>query len=379
MRLWKQLIFSFVIIVAGMVAILSFVPGAATLAGQLGVPKFLLGSVTQKDGNGPKNPGRGSGGGGFGGPTLVVTKPVTLGKVNDRLSAIGDGDALRSVNATSSVNGTLVEVLVKSGDRLKAGDVIARLDDDSETLALEKATVALKSAEQTLARNIGLKSIVSKADLAKAETEAQTAQLQRDEAALALKRRTITAPINGVAGIVSANNGDYITTANPIVTIDDRSQLLIDFWVPERFSPLVSVGAQVTARALARPGEVYQGALSAIDSRIDQASRTLRLQATIPNDDDHLRAGMSFSVSMSFPGEAYPAVDPLAIQWGSGGAFVWRITKGSAERVNVHIVERNSDSVLVEAALKPGDAIVTQGVQRVRSGAKVMVAKETTP
>lgn len=386
MRPWKQLLISMIILAIGLVATIRLVPSVADIAGQWGVPVAWLAMVappvTTADGKpssapveAPPNGNRRNGAqGGFGGPALVVLKPVTIGKVNDRLTAIGNGDALRSVTVTPSVNGTLAEVLVKSGDRIAGGGVIARLDEEGEKLALEKARVTLKSAEEILTRNRELKSIVSRADLAKSETDADTARLQLAEAGLDLKRRTILAPIGGVAGIVAVTTGDYVTTATSIVTIDDRSRLIIDFWVPERFSALVSVGAPVAANAIARPGETYKGEISAIDSRIDQLSRTLHLQATIANDQDRLRAGMSFNVTMEFAGERYPAVDPLAIQWDSQGSYIWRVKDGAAARVPVRIIERNSDSVLVDAALKQGETIVIEGVQRVRQGGRVMEA-----
>ena len=116
-----------------------------------------------------------------------------------------------------------------------------------------------------------------------------------------------------------------------------------------------------------------RGEISAVDNRVDEASRTLRVRARIANDDDTLRAGMSFEVSVAFEGERWPAVDPLAIQWDSTGAYVWQITDGKAQRVNVAIIQRNSDSVLVRADLVSGDEVVTEGVQSVRPGSAVRI------
>jgi len=83
---------------------------------------------------------------------------------------------------------------------------------------------------------------------------------------------------------------------------------------------------------------------------------------------------MSFTVDMHFAGEPYGAVDPLAIQWDSNGAFIWRVNDEKAEKVAVRIVQRNPDMVLVEADLKEGDLVVTEGVQRVRAGGTVRIA-----
>ncbi|HRE03947.1 MAG TPA: efflux RND transporter periplasmic adaptor subunit, partial [Ilumatobacteraceae bacterium] len=117
----------------------------------------------------------------------------------------------------------------------------------------------------------------------------------------------------------------------------------------------------------------FDGTVSAVDNRIDDQSRTLWVQARIANPNDTLRAGMSFEVTMKFAGDTYPAVDPLAIQWGNDGAYVWVVADGKAKRTPVKIVQRNTDSVLVQAALTPSEQVVTEGVQTVREGAAVRV------
>ena len=85
------------------------------------------------------------------------------------------------------------------------------------------------------------------------------------------------------------------------------------------------------------------------------------MRAVIENTDDMLRAGMSFQVAMKFPGDTYPSVNPLSVQWGTDGAFVWAIKDGKAKRTPVRIIQRNTESVLVEADLTDEDLVVTEG------------------
>ena len=194
------------------------------------------------------------------------------------------------------------------------------------------------------------------------------------DAELALDRRAIVAPIAGIVGILPITAGNYVTAESEIATIDDRSTIIIDFWVPERYSSAIKVGATLTAVPIARPGDIFEGTVSAVDNRIDETSRTLRVRADIGNQDDTLRAGMSFQIAMRFSGDTYPSVDPLAVQWGADGAFVWAIVDGKAKRTPVRIVQRNTESVLVEAALSAGEQVVTEGIHAVREGAEVQVA-----
>jgi RND family efflux transporter MFP subunit len=385
MRILIQLATGLVVLAIGLVVFVWTIPGAPDLAVKLGVPRSMLAAigkpyVERKAGEpAPGIAGQTNGRRGPSGPPVVVVREAGMGRTNDRVKAIGDGDAIRSVTVTPLVAGQISKLLVHAGQKVNEGDVIARLDDDAEKIAVEKSRVALQSANNTLARNEGLKKIISQADLQDAQSTVETAKLALAEAELNLKRRAIVAPISGVAGIVSVTEGDYVTVSSAIVTIDDRSRLLVDFWVPERFSSLLAEGQPITATAISRPGQAVSGKIVAIDNRIDAASRTLRLQAEIANDSDSLRAGQAFEVGIALAGDTWPSVEPLSIQWDSQGSFVWRIRDKKAERVAVTIIERNPESVLVKADIAKGDKIVIEGLQRLRAGAEVRLQGEGDP
>ena len=83
---------------------------------------------------------------------------------------------------------------------------------------------------------------------------------------------------------------------------------------------------------------------------------------------------MSFRVSMQFAGDTYPAVSPLAVLWGSDGAFVWTVTDGRIKRVPVRVIQRNTELVLIDAPIAIGEMVVTEGVQSVREGSEVRIA-----
>jgi RND family efflux transporter MFP subunit len=203
-----------------------------------------------------------------------------------------------------------------------------------------------------------------------------TAKLALQDAELALQRRSILAPIAGTVGILPISAGNYVTNQSAIATLDDRSSILVDFLVPERFAAAVKVGAQLTATPIANPSNAYTGTVSAIDNHIDEKSRTLLVKAKIANPADSLRAGMSFGITMKFPGQTYPAVSPLAILWGSDGAYVWQIEDGKARRVPVRIIQRNTETVLIDAEIDSGDMVVTEGTQSVSEGGAVRLAGE---
>lgn len=320
MSIWRQLALTLLVVLVAGAVWSRFYPGAGEHLARWGVdwlPFAAAGTQPADDGN-ARAPRRQSRGG-------VVTAPVVEVTINDRLQAIGTGRAVRSVEVTPYASGRMVELLARSGTPVKRGDVIARLDSEAEQIAAERAAIALKDTEARLERMQALRKskTATLVQVTDAELAVGNARLQLREAELALSRRSVESPIDGIVGILPITAGNYVTSSTVIATVEDRSEILVDFWVPERYASSVSVGAPLTASSVARPGETFPGEISAVDNRIDSTSRTLQVQARIDNSADRLRAGMSFQVRMRFAGDSFRAVDPLAVQWGTDGAYVW--------------------------------------------------------
>ena len=361
----RQILASIAVLAAAALAWLFFAPGASQVLTNAGIVLPFGPQVETANAAPGGAPGGGQGNrpGGQGGPpgaqgggrpggftpraSNVITTGVSLVRINDALAAIGEGTPVRSVTVAATSGGELTEVLVRPGDVVDKGAIIARFDDAAEQIAYDGALLSAEDARTTLAR-------------------------------------TITSPIAGRVGLIRVTPGNYVAAQTTVTSIDDTSSVLIDFWVPERYAAQIDAGMPVTVNAVALPGQTFTGDVSAIDTRIDPASRTLQVQAEIPNPDGVLRAGMSFTVSVGFPGEEYPAVNPLAILWSAEGSYVWKYVDGKASRVMAEIIQRNSDGVLVRADLKPGDAIITEGILQLSDGASVTLLEgpdgsSTTP
>ncbi|WFE74965.1 efflux RND transporter periplasmic adaptor subunit [Roseinatronobacter sp. S2] len=313
-----------------------------------------------------------------GGAIRVIAQEVTTANAGGRLVAIGTAQALRSVTLTSEVSGTLEDVMVSSGEWVDEGTLIAQLNSDVQQLALARAELGLRDTEVRAARVAQLRDSGSatQVQIDDAELAQSRAQLDLRDAQLELSRRQIAAPVSGWIGLITLEPGNQVTPNTELVRLDDRSQLLVNFDVPERFVGLVNVGDTLDASPLSRPNEVLAGRVRAIDARVDQGNRTLRIQGEIDNDGDRLRPGMAFRITMPLPGEYHPVVDPLAIQWDRGGAFVWALdSENRASRAGIEIIQRRDDAVLVRADLSAGDSVVLEGVQNLRPGAEVDIAE----
>lgn len=359
---------------------IAFFPGAVGIARQIGLagPLEAVGiTLPAQEAAGPGGGGR-PGGGGFGRfsrASTVVLKAATSEIINDKVSALGSGEAIQSVTVLPEVSGTLKAIPVQAGTVVKPGDVIAQLDMDVQQLALDKARLTFDDAQRTLARTqqLGQTNAVPASQIQSAELAAKSAEIDLRTAEKNLADRTITAPIAGTVGILQVGVGTDVTAQTALTTIVDSSKLRINFWLPERLSGKVSLGDPAQVVPVALPQLSLDATVSAIDNRIDPASGTFQVQAEVSNADGRLSPGMAFTVSLKFPGDSFIAVDPLTIQWGTDGSYVWRVVDDKAEKVPVRIVQRNTDSVLVAGEVKVGDMLVTEGLAGLSPGATVQV------
>ncbi|WP_085792922.1 efflux RND transporter periplasmic adaptor subunit [Roseivivax jejudonensis] len=311
--------------------------------------------------------------------TPVVVSEVEERMLEDRVTAIGDGRAVRSVTVRSRAVGLITDLPITAGQRVEAGDVVARLDDEAETIALERARLILEDARADNERINQLRAsgAITEVAFREAQLALRTAELAEREATFDLQQRQVTAPIAGVVGILDVEIGDRIAAQEALATITDRSVIVIDFRIPERVISRTTTGMAIEVSPLGIAGTTLEGTISAIDTVVDRASRTLRVQAEVDNADDRLRAGMAFSVALTYPGETLIAIDPLALQWSSDGAFVWVVRDGTARRVAATIQQRNSESVLIDADIDAGEPVVIEGVQTLRPGSEVTISDGT--
>lgn len=309
----------------------------------------------------------------------VVVAKVEMKTVGNRVAAVGTGRAHRSLTLSADVSGVVEAVKFVAGQKVKAGEPLVVLESDAQRIAVKLAQVNVDEAAAAVKRYETLESrnAASSVQLEQARTKLAQAKAELEAKQYALAQRTITAPFAGVLGITKLTTGDYIKEGTAIATIDDTSKLIVEFVVAETFASSIHLGQSVRALTPAILGVVFRGAVSAKDSRIDIASRTLRVEATLPNADNRLIPGMTFSVSIRIEGDKLPTVPGLAVRWDRNGAHVWVVdpkTK-TVRRVGVRIRSRTARTASVEGKLAAGDEVVVEGLEGLRPGAKVTVVQ----
>ncbi|WP_421724378.1 efflux RND transporter periplasmic adaptor subunit [Bauldia sp.] len=332
-------------------------------------PVALFGATEEvSDGGRP-----GGGFAGFGAAPTVVAAPVEIDSAGTSVRAIGTAVAAREVALQSQVTGIVVEVNFVPGGEVEAGEVLVHLEDDDERVAVDLAALAVESAQETLERTERLSETgsVTAVTLSEARREEQRAAIDLRRAEIELAKRSIMAPFDGVIGLSSISTGDLVTSSTTIATLADLSSITVSFDVPERVARDIALGQAVTATAPALPGETIVGELTAIDNRIDATTRTLRVEATLPNPGEDLRPGMAVNIGLAVDSEPQPAVPSLAIQWDRDGSFVWKLEGDAVTRVPVQVIVRRSGAVTVAGDLTADDRIIVEGVLGLREGQTV--------
>lgn len=311
----------------------------------------------------------------------VITQTARLESNASRVTALGTAAAIHTVALTPKASGQITGLPESAGSTVTAGQIIATLDDAAEQIAYDTAQRALDDATASLARTQTLIAgkLVADTQLQAAVLAEDQARLKLRSAALDLANRSITAPIAGTLGLIRTEIGAEVTPQTVLTSIEDQSALTISFYLPERLSGQIAPGAAVSLTPVANPVQNGKGTITAIDNSIDAATGTFEVQASLPNPDNALRSGMSFTVTLDFPGTAQIALSPLSVQWGSNGAYVWRLKDSKVERVSITLIERNSETVLVAGDLAEGDEIVTEGLDGLKDGAEVQLLGAAKP
>ncbi len=311
------------------------------------------------------------GGGERGVPVIVTTVASALN--DETIAAVGTGRARRSVMLHPKSDGVIMAFGPSAGDRVKAGEMVFALDTTQAELAVELAKSRLEDAERQLERQEQLKrrQVASSAKVTDIRLVAERARLELRQAEKVLKDLRITAPFDGIVGLPKVEVGDRVSTTAPVISLDTRDELLVEFPMPERYVTRIKQGDKVHATTPGFGDRRFEGHIAAIDSRIDPTSRTVMLRAVIPNRDDLLRPGMSFAVELVLPGKTYPSVPELSLQWREGESYVWLVRDKRATKVLVETVQRQRGRVLVDGPIKTGDLVVVEGVQRLRDGRPV--------
>jgi membrane fusion protein (multidrug efflux system) len=307
------------------------------------------------------------------------------------ISVIGTVAAVRGVTVGADLPGIVDKIAFDSGNAVREGDVLAQLDTRQERAQLAQAEAQRDLANLNFARMRGLldQTVISKAEYDQATAEQRQTEARVGEIRAAIERKTIKAPFSGVLGLRQVNLGQYLSAGDPIVNLQALNPIYVNFGVPQQDASRVRVGRDVRITTDDLTGVDFHGRVTAIDSVVDQATRNVQVQTTLPNPQARLHPGMFVQAELS-SGEnhSFLTLPASAINYAPYGDSVYIVgdlkdPKGQTYRgVRQQVVKlgpTRGDQVAVLSGIKPGDEIVTSGVFKLRNGAAVLVNNKVRP
>lgn len=319
----------------------------------------------------------GAGGGGFSRPPMPVeAASVTEQTVQDRFEAVGTVDAGDAITVVSEIDGIVVSLPFKEGQRIERGGLIAQIDDVQAKAEVERAQALRDQRQSTFER---VKSVVSQnagtpQDLDDAAAALKVAEADLDLAQSRLEKTRITAPFAGIAGSRAVSPGAFVRAGEKITSLAKVDEVRIIFSVPERYLARLHRGASVTITTTAFPGYSLQGTIDVIEPILDASTRTARVIAVAKNPDGKLRPGMSANIVVVLASRENALTIPSEAVFVEGDqSLVYVINPDSTvARTPLTLGTRLADAVEVLDGLKMGDRVVRAGHQKLFPGAKVM-------
>jgi membrane fusion protein (multidrug efflux system) len=320
--------------------------------------------------------------------TSIVAKqehwPSTVG-------VIGTMEAVQGVTISADLPGTVAKINFESGQFVKKGDVLVELDTRQEVSQLAALEAQRELAKLNYDRNqeLAKQGVISRMDYDRSSADHKQTEANVAEVRATIERKTIRAPFSGVLGIRKVNLGQYLAAGAAIVPLQALNPIYVDFGVPQQEAQKVRVGSNLRVSSEDLSGRQFTGRVTALDSVVDQTTRNLQVQATLPNPEGKLKPGMfvqvEFGVGVSRDVVTLPA---SAISFAPYGDSVFVITdlkdpKGHSYRgVRQQFVKvdgSRGDQVAVVSGVNPGDEVVTSGVFKLRNGAAVTINNKVQP
>ncbi len=324
-------------------------------------------------------------------PVVVTAMKVGTQEWQPQLNSVGSLRALRGVDVTTEIAGLVREIHFKSGDEVTAGSVLIQLNADSDLAQLASLKAAADLAQVTLTRDkVQLAAeAISQAQVDGDEADLKSKRAQAASQQATVDKKTIRAPFSGRLGITLVNPGQYLNPGDKVVTLQTIDPIYIDFNLPQQQISGVSVGQPVTVLSDAYLGQPFSGKVTAIDSKVDTATRNVQIEATIANPKKLLLPGM-FGRAAVDSGEkkTYLTLPQTAITYNPYGATVFitadkKDAKGApqlqAQQVFVTPGPTRGDQVAILKGISEGATVVTSGQLKLKNGTPLRIDNSVQP
>jgi len=292
----------------------------------------------------------------------------------ETLSAVGSLESPHMATVASEIAGRVVALDVPQGTRVEAGHVLARLDDAEAKATLSVAAARLENARDRHARQGPLheRGVASDQSLEDARSGLRGAEGAYQEALSRLEKHTIRAPFAGVLGLRQVNVGQYVEAGQPIVELTLVDALELRFYLPQQDLPRLAPGQKVLG-VVGRCEARFEGTLSAVDPRVDPATRMVGLQAVVKGEPGSLHPGMAVRVRLlvdEIP-DAILLPQEAVVRQGTKYLVYTVDAQNAAQPHEVTLGEFFVDGVHVTSGIAAGEQVIVSGQQKLQPGSPV--------
>lgn len=280
------------------------------------------------------------------------------------LEAIGTLSSINGVQISNDLAGKVEKIDFHSGDTVKQGDLLIQLDTSQEEaqLAQFESKLELNKVQYKRARTLRKKGLNSKESLDVARSNYKSAQAQVKAEKAIIAKMAIKAPFAGQLGIRQVNLGQYLSPGTTIVSLNQLKPLYVTFTLPQSELAKVHLDQKIAVDVDAYPDKDFSGKITAVSPAVNEKSRTLQAQATIPNDKKLLKPGMFATIKvLADESEEKVVVPQTAISYSLYGD-------------TVYVLKPVSEATAGATASQAAQSSAGQG--RAHKGQKVYIAKQ---
>ncbi|MBV9726792.1 MAG: efflux RND transporter periplasmic adaptor subunit [Gammaproteobacteria bacterium] len=233
-------------------------------------------------------------------PAVVTTAKASYQEWQPEQRAVGTLRAARGADLALEVAGLVGRVNVRSGEDVKAGQLLLELvttDEVANLHQLEAQTALSQLTYERAKRQIAVH-VIAQADYDNAAADLKVKQAAVAQQQAIISKKQLRAPFAGRAGIVTITPGTYLNAGTVIVTLQQLDPEYVDFFVPQKNIGQLQVGRTVTLTLDAFPGRSFPGSVNAVNPRVDTDTRNVLVEARVPNPDGVLSPGMFVNVAV---------------------------------------------------------------------------------
>jgi membrane fusion protein (multidrug efflux system) len=313
-------------------------------------------------------------------PLKVYVHHVRARNLSEKITANGTLLANESIIVRSEISGKVTSVHFDEGARVKAGDLLVKINDSELAAQLQQTLFRIELAEVQARRQQQLleRGGTSQESFDSATNEVHVLEAEAELIRARLAKTEIRAPFDGVIGLRQVSEGSYLTTESVIASLQDIDRLKLDFSISERHMGRVRTGTLVTF-SVAGGAERFEGRVYALEPQIDVATRTLLLRARATNPGGRLIPGAYANVEVSLEEMKDALLVPtMAIVPGLNNRTLYVIENGRAALRTVETGIRLDREIQVVKGIEPGAIVITSGLLQLRPGMPVEAIEESS-